>query len=243
MNYSELQPFDISNTGIHPTNGLNSIQVKETNLQVQPLIEIKESILDIINKNEDIQIDEKDLENKDVKTLIENIHELTPSFQKLQDELSEIDKEYKEEMVTIKKKISSIDSMISFINQISYSNIDPKDLQELIDKMKSISEEISNNEKLTKLRESYIQKRKELHPHLSLMKHLNQWNIANMCPICFKNPVSHFLNPCGHTGCKECLERNRREMNTNQQLPQSDLYFECAFCRKQISSMKPLFFL
>ena len=133
--------------------------------------------------------------------------------------------------------------MIAFINQISYSNIDTNDLQELIDKMKLISEGISTNEKLTSLRESYIQKRKELYPHLSLMKHLNQWNVSNMCPICFKNKVSHFLNPCGHTGCKECLERNRREMNTNQQLPQSDLYFECAFCRTQISSMKPLFFL
>ena len=131
MNYSELQPFDLSNTGIHPTHGLNTIQIKEINPQVQPLIEIKESILDIINKNEDIPMEDKDLENTEVETLINKIQELTPSFQKLQDELSEIDKQYKEEVKVIKKKISSIDSMIAFINQISYSNIDTNDLQEL----------------------------------------------------------------------------------------------------------------
>ena len=50
-------------------------------------------------------MEDKDLENTEVETLINKIQELTPSFQKLQDELSEIDKQYKEEVKVIKKNI------------------------------------------------------------------------------------------------------------------------------------------
>jgi len=245
MNYSELQALDnsYSELSIGTIPSLHSINVNETNTHVQPFIEIKESILDIINKQAEITIEDEDFENTDVKSILAQLQTLTPSFEKLQDELSEIDKQYKDEIKEIKKKISTIDSMIAFIKQISYSSIEKKDLEEMIEKMKTISEGIVKNEVISKLRDSYIQKRKELHPHLALMKQLNQWNVANMCPICFKSQVTHFLNPCGHTGCKECLERNKREMSTINNLPQSNSTFECAFCRKQISSIKPLFFL
>lgn len=246
MNYSELQPYDVSyigNCSVNQDNQLSSMNISEINPHTQPIVEIKEAILDIINKNETIVIEDTDYENTEAKSILTQIQSLTPSFQKLQDELSEIDKQYKDEIKEIRKKVSTIDTMIAFIKQISYSNIDSKDLESMVNQMKTISEGIIKNETITKLRDSYIAKRKELHPHLSLMKQLNQWNVSNMCPICFKTQVTHFLNPCGHTGCKECLEKSRREVNTSNNLPQSDLSFECAFCRKQISSMKPLFFL
>ena len=234
MNYSELQPLTM-------IPSLSTMIQDNTNPNVNKLIEIKETVLDIINNNEEITIEET-FENTEIKELITKIQGLTPTFQKIQDELSEIDKQYKDEIKDIKKKVESIDSMISFLRQISYSTIEETEIKPIVDQMKQISEKIINNETITKLRESYINKRKELYPHLCLMKQLNQWNTANMCPICFKNPVSHFMNPCGHTGCKECLDKNRRIMNQGQ-LPQSELSFECAFCRTQISSMKPLFFL
>lgn len=239
MNYSELQPLETSIPSLSTLFQDN----QPNNPHTQELIEMKETILDIINNQSEITISEEDLKNEEIEGIIEKVQGLTPNFQKLQNELSEIDKQYKDEVNAIKKKISTIDSMISFIRQISYSNIDESDLKEMIEKMKVISQKILTNQTLTTLRESYIKKQKELQPHFSLIKYLNQWNVANMCPICFKGKVTHFLNPCGHTGCKDCLERNRRETLTNNQLPQSDSTFECAFCRTQISSIKPLFFL
>tara|TARA_B100001094_G_C18110059_1_gene760626 strand:- start:253 stop:978 length:726 start_codon:yes stop_codon:yes gene_type:complete len=237
MSYSELQPYEIT------APPLSSMFKNDTNPHIQDLFSIKETILEIINGNEEITFSEEDYKNTDIDKLIQQVQELKPQFDTLQDELSDIDKKYKQEIKEIQKKTSTIDSMMTFIKQISYSNIDEKDLQEIVDKMKSISEGIIKNETITKLREEYIQKRKELHPHLHFIRQLNQWNVANMCPICFKEKVSHYLNPCGHTGCKECLEKNRRETVTNNFMPQSDLIFECAFCRSQITSIKPLFFL
>ena len=29
-----------------------------------------------------------------------------------------------------------------------------------------------------------------------------------MCVVCMDEPVSHFIDPCGHTFCKGCLEKS-----------------------------------
>ena len=238
MNYSELEPLHISGPP-----SLNSLFTNETNPHTHEFIHLKETIMDILNKNEEITFDDEDYKNTEIDSIITKIKELTPNFQKLQDELSVIDKEYKKEIKEVQKKITMIESMITFLNQITYSNIDKKDLQDIIDKMKGVSDSVLKNESITSIKKKYVEKRKELFPHLHLMRQLNQWNVVNMCPICFRNQVTHYLNPCGHTGCKECLERNRKERSSNNTMPQSDLSFECAFCREQIISIKPLYFL
>ena len=164
-------------------------------------------------------------------------------IQEKQNELSDIEKRYKNETKQIEKKMGTIDSMIKFLQSLNYESLDNEEIKEIITKMKAVGENIIKNEKITKLKQEYIQKRKELLPHLTLMKTLNQLNVANMCPICFKGKVTHYLHPCGHTGCKECLEKNRRERQTMTDLPQSDISFECPFCRNHIQSLKPLYFL
>ena len=238
MNYSELEPLPIGNNHLQLLCHRNG-----TNPHTQELISLKETILDILNKNEEITFDDEEYKNPEIDSVITKITELTPNFQKLQDELSEIDKEYKKEIKEVQTKITMIESMITFLNQISYSNIDKKDLQDIIDKMKTVSEGVLKNESITSTKKKYAEKRKELYPHLHLMRQLNQWNVANMCPICFRGQVTHYLNPCGHTGCKECLERNRKERDSSNTMPQSEPSFECAFCRDQIMSIKPLYFL
>jgi len=238
MNYSELELGVMCGPP-----SLNSLFPRETTPHTQGLLSVKETIMDILNKNEEITFDDEDYKNTEIDSIITKITELTPNFQKLQDELSVIDKEYKKEIKEVQSKITMIESMITFLNQITYSNIDKKDLQDITDKMKTVSEGVLKNVKIITTREKYVQKRKELYPHLHLMRQLNQWNVANMCPICFRGQVTHYLNPCGHTGCKECLERNRKERDSSNMMPQSEPSFECAFCREQISSIKPLYFL
>tara|TARA_A100001015_G_scaffold315211_1_gene426503 strand:+ start:1133 stop:1399 length:267 start_codon:yes stop_codon:yes gene_type:complete len=84
---------------------LSTMIQDNTNPNVNNLIEIKESVLNIINNNnEEITIEET-FENTEIKELITKIQGLTPTFQKIQDELSEIDKQYKDEIKDIKKVV------------------------------------------------------------------------------------------------------------------------------------------
>lgn len=240
MNYSELGPLP-SNSSIPNINTFFQIP---SNPQAQELIEIKDAIYNIINKQEEITFeDENQEEPTEIKEIITKVQELTTSFQEKQNEISDIDKQYTNETKQIKKQMNTIDSMIKFLQSLNYESLDNEEIKEIITKMKAVGENIIKNEKITKLKQEYIQKRKELLPHLTLMKTLNQLNVANMCPICFKGKVTHYLHPCGHTGCKECLEKNRRERQTMTDLPQSDISFECPFCRSHIQSLKPLYFL
>ena len=74
---------------------------------------------------------------------------------------------------------------------------------------------------------------------------MNNFNVSNTCPICLTNPVDHFMDPCGHTICKDCL-LNTFKRNGNS----TDIYaigrgddFHCSFCREKVKSVRSLYFI
>ena len=108
INYSELEYFNNSNNPIFPNNAqpsLSSIIKNDSNPQIKELVSIKETLLDIINDNQEITITDDSYENTEIKDVIQKIQGLTPNFFKLQDELYYIDKQYTSELKEIQKNL------------------------------------------------------------------------------------------------------------------------------------------
>jgi hypothetical protein len=51
---------------------------------------------------------------------------------------------------------------------------------------------------------------------------------STTCNICLENQVNYFIDPCGHTLCTNCKEKNPRLSN-------------CHFCRTKITGLKRLY--
>ena len=53
------------------------------------------------------------------------------------------------------------------------------------------------------------------------------------CPVCFERDVNTFLDGCGHTFCKECIEKSTKGRA---------IAVCCPSCRNTAGSIRPLFF-
>jgi hypothetical protein len=54
---------------------------------------------------------------------------------------------------------------------------------------------------------------------------------VHICPICMTNSVDTFLDPCGHTICKECV--SNKVCNSNK---------FCFMCRTPVRGIRPLYY-
>ena len=79
--------------------------------------------------------------------------------------------------------------------------------------------------------------------YIYFIKKLNNFNQCNICPVCFTKTVDHFIDPCGHTFCKDCIQSLRNN-------PNQDLYeigrndnSQCCYCREKIKTIRQLYFL
>ena len=61
-------------------------------------------------------------------------------------------------------------------------------------------------------------------------KLINQMNVGSTCSICLQDNVDSYFNPCGHTACSNCINKN------------SEYDRPCPLCRKQVRSIHKLFF-
>lgn len=220
------------------------------------MLELKGELLSLINGNDDFDLleDEKDMidKEKDKPSLIDEIdqlnnkiHSYLEKFTKLQKELYKCNDDYQNEVHKLKKNIATTDSMIEFIKKLPDEHKDKDNIKIIIDQMNILSKNILDNEKIKEIRKNYIEKRKEAEQLITFIKKLNHMNQTNICPLCFTNTVDHFVDPCGHTFCKDCIKNHIRKGNEN-----IDLYeigridnSQCCFCRERINTVRPLYFL
>ena len=210
---------------------------------IQNLIKLKESTLDILqNKSDlDLDIDKNDYKNEEIDQLIEQFKKLLPEFDEKQNELQQIDESFKKEVESIRTNMKIIDAQIEFLRKLpkDYNNEDL--IKEIVEKMNDYSKNIQENEKIKRIKDEYEKKRKEIQKYIYLIRKMNNFNSANMCPVCFTNQVDHIIAPCGHTYCKPCLEKMISAENIYEIT--YDSTHKCSICREGIKTVRPLFFL
>ena len=216
------------------------------------MLELKGEILSLINGNDDFDLleDEKEMIEKesDEPSLISEIDELNQKIQtylekftKIQKELHQCNEDYQNEVHKLKQNISTTDTMIDFIKKLPEEHKDKDNIKIIIDQMNILSKNILDNKKIKNVREKYIEKRKESERLITFIKKVNNLNQTNICPLCFTNTVDHFVDPCGHTFCKECIH-NHLKKNQQNDIGRID-NSQCCFCRERINTVKPLYFL
>ena len=150
------------------------------------------------------------------------------------DKTFELEKESKSSYEKIKNDIGKLQDFSAFMNTIDtkYSDVVFNDINKsILDVSKKIS--VDNNHE--EIKKSFLKQNYILNLYLDSIKNMNSLNTGNTCSICFKRSVDTFMEPCGHTGCSECIQtliqRSGGEFNCN-----------CFYCRKSIIKFHKLYF-
>ena len=215
------------------------------------MLELKGETISIINGREDFDLTEdeqseiKISEKEEINDFINKVKNYIEKFQKLQTELNESNELFQKETEKLKKYMSTTDSMIEFIKKIPEEQKDQENVKTIIKQMDILSKNIMNNETMKTIRKNYVEKRKESENIIGLIRQLNQLNQTNICPLCFTKTVDHFIDPCGHTFCKNCLEQHLKINNEENDLNMVNNQYDkkCCFCRTVVRSAKPLYFI
>ena len=240
---------------IQNTSGLQSSYINNITMddlfnikndeKIDKIIKLKENILNIIQKKDDLNLIENDenYQNEEMDDLLLKIKENINVFNNKQNDLNKITDDFKKELDNIKEQINTIDNMIDFIKKLPNNyNLD-ETTSNIVKNMHELSKKIVSNEKISELKKNYIEKYKETKKYIHLIRNINQFNICNMCPLCFENQVDHFTNPCGHTYCKDCLKKQfNKDDDTIYQIGRN-VHAHCPVCRDVIQKLHPLYFL
>ena len=233
------------------TNIDDLFKKKEEDTNVIKMIELKELLLDLIQGKEEIDLTEEEKkekegggeDKKEMDTIVERIKEFMKEFIQLQDKLNQINERFQMEIRLLQQNISTIENMIGFLQKLPNEHKDETIMKSIIDSMNQLSQKILKNDKIKGIKEEYVQQRKEVEKYIYFIKKLNNFNQCNICPVCFTKTVDHFIDPCGHTFCRDCIQSLKKS-------PELDLYeigrndnSQCCYCRERIKTIRPLYFL
>lgn len=229
-------PINYNNLSID--NICSNIIPNNNNKPEKKLLTIKESILQKMTNNDELlsENDKKEIPEsfKEIDTLIEKLQTKIQEFHTLQDDLIKHEIIFKKELDISKKKLKTIDDMVTFIKNLNNEFIDNNDSNDIIKSMEHISEKMEENCELVNSKKKYIETRKEIQKYIYFLGKLNQWNQVNLCALCMTNQVDSYCNPCGHTMCKDCFNNGITGINDEK---------KCPFCREVIYKISPLYFL
>jgi len=219
-------------------NNINSTSsCSEENENITEIIKIKNGIINILNNNDDIfeeNINSSGVKNendKEINILINNYEEFRKNYIKEQSKYFECEKNLNKEIEKSKNDIKKLDLIVKFIKELDVGDCPDGLTENIVENMKKLSKQIEESNKISNLRNIYIDSRKIINKYLSFLKKLNNMNTANVCPLCLTNVVNVYLNPCGHTCCDSCYEK----LETNHDL-------HCFLCRNRIIQKNPLYF-
>ena len=242
MNFSPLnyddEPLDMFGN-INPENTstlINPDHISSMNNITDESVQIRENLLNIISKRDVLPIDDPEFVDEEIDTIILKLKGFTENFDKLQKDLDESLAIYNECLKETNNDINKINSSISFIKTCNKDYDTDEKVKQIIESLKDYIKSIDENNQLKIVKEDYVQKRKLLNRHIYLINSINQWNNSAICPICITDSIDSYCNPCGHTACKKCLDKNSNIINNVN-------HNKCPICRDHIMDIRKLYFI
>jgi len=212
--------------GIEPCNVREGVQ--------QECIKLKEVLLDALQGRELITIDNTGYKNEEIDGIIEKIESFAPKFHELQVELDLLHAEFTTESNNTEGNVRKMESSIQFIKAMA-AHSEKDTINEICSSLGDLCKGIAENDKLSEVKDKYIEKRKELNSYLYFIQKLNKWNSSAICPICITDSIDSYCVPCGHTACKKCLERSAGA--------EGHRAGKCPICREYIDRTNKLYFI
>lgn len=212
-------------------------------LYISEIKEIKKSVIDLIYKRSSFEEEDYDREkyqNSEIDELYQKVKDFNKDLKGFQENLYNSEENLKKEIKKMNDNIKKLENFIIFLENIS--SINYEETKEIIDNIKGLATKLSNTDEFKKAKKDYITERKNIEKYIYLMRKINKMNIVNMCVVCMDEPVSHFINPCGHTFCKSCLEKSLEIETITNNIILNDTK-KCPVCRKFVNNIHPLYFL
>jgi hypothetical protein len=219
----------------------NIQEIQGNNLKKYKLVQIKNELLESIDDSfkaeieaDDSIVTERDIISKNTSM----IEEMLEKIRKQNNKVLEMENVYKNQIKGTKEDVEKITTFSDFLKNIvnQFPEENDEEINAITDDLVSLSEKIKNNNNCMKIRKEYQRELYLLNEYRGFLKKINNGNIGNTCSLCLQNPVNTYFNPCGHTGCSECIKAlyasNEHEYNVN-----------CFICRKRISSNHPIYFI
>lgn len=195
---------------------------------------------DLLKINESFDYKE-DTDNGEIRKHEESIIKNMKYFTSLMDEfklqnnlLLDYEKDYKEYYDKSKEDVNKINDFKLFVNSINqkYNDLDVSELNETVLKM---VQNINKDNKIKELNDKYIKQSYIVNLYIhKFIKQVNGCNIGNTCSLCLERPVDTFMEPCGHTGCSQCIEKLKERNN--------EYNCNCFLCRKRVMKFHKLYF-
>lgn len=219
-------------------DNLNNNAFPQLNHPVAKICKIQNQFNEFLNINftNDLDINnETDMKNiiDNIDTGIQHIDKLLSLFDEQQRKVIQIEKDMDKSISSIQNDSNKLNEFSEFTQKINskYKDINNEKLNNcILEICESIKEKSENLElKDTYQKELYILK----YLFHNFLKKINQGNIGSTCSLCLQKQVDTFLEPCGHTGCSECIKKYI-DMSENP---------KCFICRKSIFKQHKLYFI
>lgn len=214
----------------------NSEPVTIANNLLDESVKIKENLLNILQGKDVIPLNDENFKCEKIDTIINEIKILNGELLTLQVELDEYHKKYQMELIKTKENVDKIDSSIQLIKTCNKEYDSNEKVKAIIDSLNEYIKTINENDNLKSVKEEYINKIKQMNKHLCLLHAINGFNISATCPICITDKIDSYFNPCGHTTCKACFEKNNNISNRSN-------FNKCPICRENVMDVRKLYLI
>lgn len=239
MNFSSLnyddEPLEMFNRNIRDFNNITEPVCIANNL-TDVSIQIRENLINILNDKDILPIDDPDFKDEEIDDIVSKLKGFTKNFDTLQKDLDIAYQKYEDASKTTQENIQKINNSIQLIKTCSKEYDSDSSTKNIIDSLKDYIKTINENDKLSVIKEEYIQKRKLLNKHIYLINTINSYNTSAICPICITDKIDSYCNPCGHTSCRKCLDKSSNIINNVN-------HNKCPICREHIMDIRKLYFI
>jgi len=223
---------------VNMIDNLNNNPFPELNQSIDKICIIKNEFNDFLTQNftHNLDINNEHEMKKIIETIdtgIDHINKLLTLFDSQQKKVIQMEADINKSITSIQNDSNKLNEFSDFTYKINakYKDIDHKKLNDCI---LEICESIQENSENLELKKEY-QKELYILKYLfhNFLKKINQGNIGSTCSLCLQKQVDTFIEPCGHTGCSECIEKY---MNMSENP-------KCFICRKSIYKTHKLYFI
>ena len=221
-------------TSSNPSNRVEEVSSYNLNKNSKEVINIYNSLLNIALVDEIYEPTEDDIKIKDkFHFLLKEYENFKKDIISEKQKLLDCEKESKISYEKINKDLIKIKDFKDFILKLDENHKDfiPKELNDsLTDIVKKINE---NNDHL-EMKKKLLKQTFVYNSYLDVVKGFNSVNNGSTCNLCLGKQVDTYMEPCGHTGCSDCINELKRRNN--------EYSVNCFICRKEIYKFHKIYF-
>jgi len=207
-----------------------------SNSEVKEVFQIKEDLLSELN-NKELILEEIDEEHKKkIEDFSSQFTEYLDFYVKQQYKVLDLEKELKEYYNKIDLDVSKLTDFSRFIADINVKYSKDIDTDNINKSILKASEKIKEENKGSEIKEKYEKELSLLNFYFkNFVKKINNGNMGNTCSLCLQRNVDTYMEPCGHTGCSQCINMLKEKMG--------EFNCNCFICRKSVAKFNSLYFI